>query len=231
MNLGIADAPGVPDSTENVACNAQLLMEAAGMSGRWMFRVKQVHGAEVYCCQGTETFGPPELTADAVVSAHWRVAPCVRTADCVPVLLACTATGMVAAVHAGWRGIVAGVISAAVTRMQELGADVGRMRAAIGPCIGGDRYEVGPEVTDEFSNADLNGFVLRSHAWERPHLNCFGAVRHQLRVAGLGETCIDGTELCTASALAPTGPEFFSYRRDGARSGRMASVIGTPTAG
>lgn len=223
MNLGIAQAPGEPDSDGNVAANAELLLEALGARGTALFRVRQVHGNEIHCCDGSERFGAPSVAADGVVSAHRGVAACVRTADCVPVLLACPATGTVAAVHAGWRGIVAGVVARAIDAMEARhGVRRDGLVAAIGPCIGRDAYEVGPEVAAAFAAAVGDAFVLPvGGSRVREHIDCHGAVRSQLVASGLRAGRIDGEELCTAGA----NREFFSYRRDGARSGRMAAVI------
>lgn len=223
MNLGIAQAPGVPDSDGNVAANASRLMEALGAPHAELFRVLQVHGSAIHCCDGSERFGAPGVAADGVVSAHRGVAACVRTADCVPVLLACPATGTVAAVHAGWRGIVAGVVARAIEEMESRhGVRRDALLAAIGPCIGREAYEVGPEVAAAFAAAVGDAHVLPvGGSRVREHIDCHGAVRSQLLACGLDAGRIDGEELCTAGATR----EFFSYRRDGARSGRMAAVI------
>lgn len=225
MNLGIAVAPGEPDSDANVARNAALLMAAIGALHARMVRVRQVHRADVHCCGADAAFGPPVVEADAVVAVDAGVAPCVRTADCVPVLLACPRTRVVAAVHAGWRGIVGGVIARGVAALVERGSRREDVLAAIGPCIGVNAYEVGEEVAQEFWAADLGAFVARKSEWTRPHLDCFGAVRAQLQSAGLSAVSVDGRELCTASESRGPAAEFFSYRRDGARSGRMGAVI------
>lgn len=223
MNLGIAQAPGEPDGDGNVAANAALLMEAIGASGAAMVRVRQVHGCAVHHCDGSEAFGPPAVEADALVSADPRAAPCIRTADCVPVLLACPVTGAAAAVHAGWRGIVAGVVGRAVAALEARhGVPRASLLAAVGPSIGCAAYEVGPEVAAAFAAAAGSGFVHPSPVpGGREHIDCHGAVHAQLVASGVPAARIDGEPLCTA------GPsrEFFSYRRDGARSGRMAAVI------
>ena len=223
MNLGVAQAPGEPDSDANILENARRLMEAIGASRSEMVRVRQVHECAVFHCQGDEKFGTPSIAADAVLATDARVAPCIRTADCVPILLACIESGMTCAIHAGWRGIVAGVVPQAIRAMCAVrGTRAGSMVAAIGPCIGREVYEVGPDVASEFATAVGSAFVLQPGGSRvKEHIDCFGAVREQLRASGVPMESIDGEELCTAS----TPREFFSYRRDGARSGRMAAVI------
>ena len=223
LNLGVAQAPGEPDSDANIEENARRLMASIGAEGAAMVRVRQVHGCVVHACAGDERFGPPQAEADALMSADARAAPAIRTADCVPVLIACTETGVVCAVHAGWRGIVAGVVARAVEALvRDHGADAGAMVAAIGPCIGRGVYEVGPGVAAEFAAAAGAGFVLPpSGSRAKEHIDCFGAVRAQFAACGIAPRSIDGEELCTVG----TAGDFFSYRRDGARSGRMAAVI------
>ena len=94
--------------------------------------------------------------------------------------------------------------------------------AAIGPCAGRDSYEVGPEVAREFAAAAGDAFVLAPGGTRRKeHIDCFGAVRAQLLACGLPPDAIDGEELCTIAG----GAAFFSYRRDGARGGRLGAVI------
>ncbi len=227
MNLGIANAPGEPDTDANVAANAARLMEAIGAGDARMVRVRQVHGCAVHACVPGAGPATAAAEADAVVSGNASQAACVRTADCVPVLVACPDTGAVAAIHAGWRGIVAGVVAKAVGELAlRHGCRASALLAAIGPCIGRDVYEVGPEVAGEFAASVGACFVLPAHEGRpREHIDCFGAVRSQLLACGLAQDAIDGAELCTVRT-----PDFFSHRRDGARSGRMGAVI-VPRAG
>lgn len=218
LNLGIAIAPGAEDPLERVEENFARLMAAAGLAGRRLVRVTQVHGIETLAAE--RIVGGPRREADALVASDPALAIAIRMADCVPVLLACPRTGRVAAVHAGWRGLVAGTIGAAVVSLESAGARREDLLAAIGPCIGFEAYEVGPEVAATCRAAGLGAAV--SEAWPREHLDCFRAAAIRLTEAGIDATRIDGTPLCTFSRPE----EFFSYRRDGARSGRLAAVIG-----
>jgi YfiH family protein len=158
----------------------------------------------------------------------------VRVADCAPVLLASRDGRIVAAVHAGWRGVVAGVVPAAIEAMRGLGA--AEIVAAVGPCIGQDAFEVGPEVVAEFrrvfgARADSGTnpgpgrpgspsvALVRPGRADRSHVDLAAAILPQLNDAGVAEVDLGGR--CTVSE-----PEwFFSHRRDGVRSGRMAAVI------
>jgi YfiH family protein len=153
--------------------------------------------------------------ADALVLRAGGAAG-VRTADCASILLGDKHSGAVAAVHAGWRGVVAGVLPAAVRAL--VGTRTGGLRAALGPCIGPCCFEVGTDVADALSAA-CGADVTRPGRRERPHADLGAAVLAQL--AALGVQAVERVGGCTV--CAPDG--WHSYRRDGARSGRMLAVI------
>lgn len=218
LNLGIARAPGAEDPSDRVEENLRRLLSAAGLGGRRLVRVTQVHGVETLVAESIAD--GPRREADALVASDPGLAVAIRMADCVPILLACPRTGQVGAVHAGWRGLVAGTLESAVAMLESRGARRDGLLAAVGPCIGVDAYEVGPEVAATCHAAGLGEAVSR--AWPREHLDCFRAATLRLAAAGIGADRVDGGPLCTFG----NPDEFFSYRRDGARSGRMAAVIG-----
>lgn len=177
----------------------------------------QVHGDEVQVL--TEGRGALQTCgeADALVTTTPGVWLAVRTADCVPILLA--APGGVAAVHAGWRGTVAPIVGPAVqTLCAEAGCRPEEVQAAIGPCIGVDAYEVGREVVDAMENLDLQVCVRRTPSG-RTHADLARANRLLLHRFGVQR--VDVLGVCTHR-----DPRFFSHRRDGAGTGRMASFVG-----
>ncbi len=178
--------------------------------------VKQVHGASVVVL-GALPAAPPR--ADALVSARSDLLLCIHVADCVPVLMASADGRRVAAVHAGWRGLVAGVIPRALAELE--GSEI---VAAIGPCISCERYEVGPEVAQAFAQAGLAAAV-HERLPARPRVDLRGAAELQLRAAGVRR--IDSTDRCTHR----DAEEFFSHRRDVthgalASTGRLGALIG-----
>jgi YfiH family protein len=154
--------------------------------------------------------------ADALVSRQPGIAIAVRTADCVPVLIGDTVSGAVAAVHAGWRGVVAGVIVEAVAALEA--KDPAALIAAIGPSIGPCCFEVDQDVALSIAQAGGDGIVIK-RGGEKPHVDLWRAIEHQLRSAGISS--VNTVSACTTCDHA----RFFSYRRDGSRSGRMLSVI------
>lgn len=178
-------------------------------------QVKQVHGARAVLA--SEAAGQE---ADALVGppSEEAVAIGVRVADCVPVLVARTDTGAVAAIHAGWRGIVAGVVPAGLELLGK-----GAHLAAIGPCIGACCFEVGADVADHFvPRQGATGFVTR-RAGDKAYVDLRAAVRAQLRELGFADAAIDDVPGCTKHEP----DRFHSFRRDGANSGRMLAAIAT----
>ena len=216
LNFGVKGK----DHPENIVQNRKRLCLEVGLGEGWIFRMSQVHGDRVRVVRAADR---PEAMinepGDGVISATSGRAVAVATADCVPVLLAHEVAGVVAAVHAGWRGLRRGILAVAVNRLQEeFGATLPRLRVALGPAIGPCCYEVGDEVADHFTA--VPDAVIR-HGGKNPHLDLHAVAQHQLLNLGIREKNLDRPELCTRCQ----SDHFFSYRRDGARSGHMLSVI------
>src|SRR5512146_2739323 len=151
LNLG----GGVGDDPAAVAENWARLERETGLR---FARVRQVHGARAVRADAPTA---PALEADVVVTQAPGVAACVSVADCVPVLLADPETGAVAAVHAGWRGTLAGAAAEGVRALaREAGAPAARLLAAVGPSIGPCCYEVSADLAAQF-RAALGEAVVR----------------------------------------------------------------------
>jgi len=207
-----------------LAENQHRLADAVGYDPSRLYQTKQVHGRAVMLGEGD----PAALLvqeADALVAeAGSGAAVAVRVADCVPILVADPASGRVAAVHAGWRGVVADVVGAAV---RQLGARQGGLIAAIGPCIGPCCFEVGEEVGELIVRTTTAGVIARrDEARQKVFVDLRSGVRTQLRALGLSDSAIDdvpgrGSPGCTRC----DEHRFYSYRRDGDSSGRLIAVI------
>lgn len=209
-------ARGVGDDEAVVDRNRKAFAREVGFVVGQLFEVHQVHRASVVTVYGGDR--PDDVRreqADALVSSVPGVALGVRVADCVPLLLAHPRTGAVAAVHAGWRGVVAEVPSEAV---KALGVPPEELYAVLGPSIGPCCFEVGPEVASELAQAAGDGVVL-PRANGRPHVDLWRAVEHQLRRRGL--RTVDTMGLCTVCDTE----RFFSFRRDGRPMGQHLAVI------
>lgn len=208
----------VGDDGSAVAANRQLLADALpqGASVSWL---SQVHGTAVVEARRD---GPPPV-ADAQWSRTQGIACAVLTADCLPVLLCSAAGDVVAAAHAGWRGLLAGVLEATVAAMDTQPASV---QAWLGPAIGPAAFEVGEEVRDGFLSSATPAEVAVITACFTPVPNRPGHYLADLpalargRLQAAGVTNIFGGSWCTHS----DSERFFSYRRDG-QTGRMASLI------
>jgi YfiH family protein len=208
------------------------LARAMTVAPERLFAPKQVHGHEVLVAR-KDAAAPISLNdltrphADIVITDDPGTAVAVQVADCVPLLFADRRTGAVAAAHAGWRGTAAHVAVHTVRAMAEhFGTRPGDLVVAIGPSIGACCYQVKADVLAAFESA---GFAASSLAhWFSPDgdadhllLDVPLANRHQLIAAGVSADRIARSGLCTACH-----PEhFFSYRRDGAGTGRLAAAI------
>ena len=220
LNLASLDKGNAGDTNTTVAENFRRLRRALGCVGYPRVQVRQVHGAQVHIASAGLASMREVACADAIISGVPGQLLTIRVADCVPVLLADEAGRVVAAVHAGWRGIVAGVVGAAVEQMVGgFGLRADELVAAIGPHIRPGRFEVGPEVIQAFEQADLADAVVAGPG--RGHVDMCRAVLAQLAQAGVGAERVDVGDGCTYEDEAL----YYSYRRDGDRSGRMAAVI------
>jgi polyphenol oxidase len=216
LNLGYS----TEDRPANVSANRDRVRLALGLPPFTFGH--QVHGARlsrVGAGRAGAGYADPARTlaaTDAMVTALAGVALAVLTADCVPVALADPRAGLLAVVHAGWRGIAAGVLQRAVGTFP----DPPEVRAAIGPAVGPDHYEVSEEVAAEVAaGAAGRAIVHRDGAGARPRLDLPGTARRVLETAGILR--IELSESCTACEPA----RYFSHRRDGP-TGRQALVAG-----
>ena len=211
----------VGDAAERVARNVALAAEVLGVTPGHVYYLSQVHGKVAHVLDGTEA---PEsvitLEGDALVSRATHVACGVRSADCVPILVGDRRSGAVAAIHAGWRGVVRGVVEAAVATLRAQAGSAGDLVAAIGPHIRVGAFEVSDDVAEELAAASpVAGVVERGGT--KPHVSLVRIVRAKLEALGIAAGSIDDVGGCTV-----TEPErFFSFRRDGKVGGRHLSAI------
>ncbi|MFQ5668920.1 MAG: peptidoglycan editing factor PgeF [Acidobacteriota bacterium] len=179
--------------------------------------VQQVHGAGVHVLTGL--ISPATLPlADAVVSSLPSVVLGLRTADCAAVLLADPRARVVGAAHAGWRGLLSGVIDNTVGAMMTLGAAPGGLRVGIGPSIGSCCFRVGPEVADRFAALDRD--LVRQQG-RGLHVDLPAAVERCLRRCGVPLSAVRRCPLCTCCRR----DLFFSHRGDQGCAGRLLAAV------
>jgi YfiH family protein len=221
LNFGAGDEPG------RVGENVRRFAAAASFEPGSLRQVTQVHGARVVNADLMPDDPNAREEADALFLAPGGASRAravgVRIADCVPVLVATKDRGEIAAIHAGWRGVAAGVVGAALARLK--GSE---LVAAIGPCIGSCCFEVGEEVVPQILAAagDDGAIVARRQPGEgegdksdKAYVDLRHAVRRQLASAGV-------TDVLDVPGCTRCEPErFFSFRRDGKLSGRHLAVI------
>jgi YfiH family protein len=242
LNLGFTDW----DARASVAANRAKFTAAVAAKQMTLVTLRQIHSDVIHVIATPAADAPK---ADALATRTPGLLLGVQTADCVPILLADTRQRVVAAIHAGWRGTLARIAVKALGRMRmQFGTRPRDVVAALGPAIGRCCYEVGPEVAQAFAAqfraaADwfdgpfdqlANGEEPLWLPWltmmppghvpppPRVQLDLRAANRWQLADAGVPETKIGVNDLCTACRT----DLLFSYRREGAKTGRMIAVIG-----
>jgi YfiH family protein len=196
--------------------------------------LSQVHGTDAHELAGDEDPGEVVRRVGDITLAHAAGVACgVRSADCVPILLAHPPSGAVAAIHSGWRGTVKDAAAAGVQALrarvagdEPRGVFEAEILAAIGPHIEACCFEVGEDVAASLAACSPLGAAAVSHPGgdgAKPHVDLRRIVRSQLEAAGLRADRVDDVPGCTVCDRA----SFHSFRRDGARSGRMLSAIVT----
>ena len=209
---GLNTATHVGDNPDHVLRNRIILRSKLPVEPVWL---NQVHGSTVI--DAAQVNGIPD--ADAGMTTGRRIVCVVQTADCLPVLFCDKAGRTVAAAHAGWRGLAAGILEHTVQKMRSSGADA--ILAWMGPAIGPDHFEVGEDVLDAFES---RGFrvqeAFRSRAGQpgKYLADIYALAREALGKVGVNQ--VSGGGFCTVADFR----RFYSFRRDGV-TGRMASLI------
>lgn len=203
LNCGL----GSSDARDAVIENRGRIAGSIGASA--LLSLYQVHSCDVVAVDGPWAPGDG-AKADAMVTRQRGLALGILTADCAPILFADTANGIIGAAHAGWKGALGGIAEATVAAMVALGAEPARIIAAVGPCIGRDSYEVGPEFEARFialDGADSARFFHRPDPAARPHFDLPAYVAARLRRASVGTIELTGLDTFAGEE------DFFSFRR------------------
>lgn len=259
LNLGNADAK----QPHSVRRNRDKFLEAIAARQFSLAAIHQIHSAEIfevavrknssldYLPSGYRFAASDRVKApsgDAMITATPSILLAVRTADCLPVLLADSRLQIVAAVHAGWRGALNRIVEKTVGEMRRIfDSEPRHVFAALGPSIRGCCYEVGSEVVDAFRGRFVNGekffrkiaeserkpagfprfLSMMPPGHDRPRgsglgLDLIAVAKDQLESAGVPGAQIEVAEFCTACRT----DLFFSYRKEGNQTGRMMAVVG-----
>jgi purine-nucleoside/S-methyl-5'-thioadenosine phosphorylase / adenosine deaminase len=214
-------AAGTGDDPTAVRENLERAARILGVPSARLYFLSQVHGVAVQVLTGdVDRDVVLRAVGDITLSRVPGVACGVRTADCVPILIADRTSGAVAAIHSGWKGTVANAAAAGVRALRALVGGEGDLLAAIGPHIEACCFEVGPDVAAELAGCSSLG-ASAVIAGDKPHVSLRAIVRAQLEAEGIGADAIDDVRGCTVGDRE----RFHSYRRDGKIGGRLLSAI------
>jgi YfiH family protein len=211
----------VGDDSNRVRENRSIALRILNCDPNSVYDVWQVHGVNVAIAKTPRPPETPHLQADIILTDRPGITLMMRFADCVPVLFHDPIRKVIGIAHAGWVGTVRGTARIAVEAMQtHFGSNPGDIRAAIGPSIGPDHYEVGPDVVSQvrqaFGQSAPSLFVQRGGA---VHFDLWGANRLTLEEAGVYQIELSG--LCTACHT----DDWYSHRAEHGRTGRFGTII------
>ncbi len=200
---------GSGDAPENVRENRRRVAEVFGRTEGELLTVHQFHSTDVLTVGAERWTSPGAPKADGLVTDRPGVVMGVLAADCAPVLLADNDAGVIGAAHAGWKGALGGVVDTTIAAMEVLGARRERVRAAVGPCIGRESYEVGPEFPAPFRAQDEANARFFKTAPRAGHFifDLAGYLLHRIARAGVAATATGHDTLSGTD-------DFFSYRRN-----------------
>ncbi len=214
-----------PEAPEHCAADRGAFLAACGLSGAALVTLGQTHEDRIFEVEGGEPLpSVPPAGFDAVVVSGAGVAVAVGTADCLPILIADRRGAVVAAVHAGWRSSALGLPARVVRLLTEsYGVDPSELSVAMGPAIGPCCFEVGEEVVDALESriGEPASWTLRQEG-RKPHVDLAHANSRALAAAGVRIDAIERMPGCTMCEAE----RFFSFRREGAATGRQLSAIG-----
>ncbi len=212
---GISPAPfhslnfaGRDDEASNIKENRRRALAALNLSVENTAYLKQVHSNTVCLAH------PGPQTGDALVTKEKGLTLAVAAADCYPLLFHDPVNNIIGAAHAGWRGTVARVAQNTIYEMVQLGADTSAIKVAIGPGISCEKFEVGSEVIEQFARAGFPDYCFKNS-----HIDLVAANKFVLNESGIAEENTWAMKRCTFEA------DFFSFRRDKGKTGRMWAVI------
>jgi len=216
LNLG----HGIGDTQAAVSTNMERLIDQTHLNSQ-PHQAKQMHGIKHLICSDQGRVHQDE--ADILLTSEPNIPIAVRTADCLPILLADPVAKVIAAVHAGWRGTAQRVAVNAIELMRKQGATTGNIYATLGPAIGLCCFEIGRESADQLTASTINAAQAIEQS-EKPHADLAAINIMQLQELGILDEHIESNQICTHCH-----PErFYSYRRDRGQTGRQLAVVALP---
>jgi len=218
QNFGI----GLGDEEHHIEQNLNNLIHTASLPGA-PHQSDQIHGVDILQCSGAGRMHDQQ--ADILITTQRGVALAVRTADCLPILLADPQAGVIAAVHAGWRGSANNIVQRAVRAMIQHGAEQEQLLAWLAPCIGPCCFAIGADTAKALQQSVDGTATWLTCTTGGMHADLHEINRLQLRDAGISNTRIEINRACTVCDAA----RFFSFRRDHGMTGRHLAVVAIPS--
>jgi polyphenol oxidase len=205
LDLGINTQTPLERTSEN----RSLFLKTLGLDEKGFAFARQVHGIDVAIVKKSGLIE----SVDGLITNKPDLALGILVADCAAVLISDSENGVIGAFHAGWRGAVGGILSNGIQKMRDLGAK--SMDVWVSPCIGTAAFEVGDEVAAQFPSE-----FVKNEGFSKPHIDLKAYVLHQLLDEGIQSDRISIDNRCTFE-----NEEFYSFRRQKDKSGRMMAVI------
>jgi YfiH family protein len=211
----------VGDSRENVVENRKKIFECIERPVSSIFDVWQVHGTNIVCAELPRRADEPHQKADAIFTNNPDISLFMRFADCVPILIYDPVKHVIGIIHAGWKGTVNNIIKKAVQTIQDkYSSNPNNIFAGIGPSIGPDHYEIGPEVGKKVKETfcrNSDEVLLKING--SYHFDLWKAIEYQLHEQGINR--IESANMCTACNIA----EWYSHRAEHGNTGRFGVII------
>ncbi len=218
FSLGKNEIPGLnlafntSEKKEIIAQNRLVLLESLKIDPDWVAYADQVHSNRVQVV----TQGGTYPSTDGLITQIPGLTLAIQVADCAAVLLWDSANKIIAALHAGWRGAVGDIVPKGIEMMIEQGADPSEIKAFVSPCLSLNNFEVGQEVAEQFP-----GRFVDYESFAKPHVDLKDFLRYQMEGAGILASNIEIRDECTIEQAE----DFYSFRREGEKSGRMMGLI------
>ena len=215
-------ASNTGDDPANVRENLEIAAETLGVPGLHVYFASQVHGVETLEVRQTDRREEVLFEqADAVYALRGDLACGVRSADCGTLLVGDRVTGAALAIHAGWRGVVRGVVPHAIGVLRDRLGGTGELCVGIGPMIEACCFEVGDDVARELAAASSLGEAAVDRKRAKPHVDLRRVLDAQLAALGIDAASVEHVRGCTVCEPS----RYFSFRREGKVSGRMLAAI------
>jgi len=200
------------ETKELVTANRLTLLSHLRLDPEWVAYADQVHSNRIQVV----TEGGTYPSTDGLITQIPGLTLGIQVADCAAILLWDSTNKVIGALHAGWRGAAGDIVPMGIEKMLEQGADPNTMGAFVSPCISLRNFEVGQEVADQFPDEFVD-----YKSYTKPHIDLKGFLKHQITEAGVFQDQIEISEQCTIDEA----DNFYSYRREGDKSGRMLALI------